>query len=227
MKKKQSNYLQFAAVLALLIFAAWGGYSIAMMTKNTPSSQPVVSPEAEQQPSPSAISTVTFDALETNTVTESATESSAPTSLPVKDDEGIVELTRNMMFFESTLKSCLGRYCIDIAFPTGKDGAKQDRYGLLSPSETFHAKALFKSAKLLESESQSFIESTHVPTYGYGKNHGWTRIVRLVDDVALQAYRDIEPFFSESQQTPVKMEDAYAAQVSISQSDFSSFINIP
>lgn len=213
MKKKQSNYLQFAAFLALLIFAAWGGYSIALMTKNTPPTQPVVPIEADQQSSPSAISTVTFDALET---TESVPESSPPPSLPLKDDEGIAELTRNMMFFESTLKSCLGRYCIDIAFPTGKGGAKQDRYGLLSPSETFHAKALFKSAKLLESDSQSFLESTHVPTYGYGKNHGWTRIVRLVDDVALQAYRDIEPFFSESQQVPVKMEDAYAAQVNIS-----------
>jgi hypothetical protein len=29
---------------------------------------------------------------------------------------------------------------------------------------------------------------THVPAYGYGKNHGWTRIVRFVGDVVPQAH---------------------------------------
>ena len=35
--------------------------------------------------------------------------------------------------------------------------------------------------------------STHVPPYGYGRNHGWTKIVRLYRDVADHAYSVLAP----------------------------------
>lgn len=138
----------------------------------------------------------------------------------ILNNDELEPLKEQLQIFESTLKSCLGRNCIDISFPTGKSGANQDRYGVLSPSITIHSQNLYQGLQTVAAGSSAFLYTSNVPTYGYGRNHGWTRIIRLTDNVALQAYLDIVPYFRNAEQSaisvkgvPISLENAYVAQV--------------
>lgn len=87
--------------------------------------------------------------------------------------------------FESTLRGCLGPNCFDedVFQP---DGSKSARVGMLAPFNSGGEDILRVLLHLMEkpnaaSKSQiHLIHETHVPAYGYGKNHGWSRIIRLV-----------------------------------------------
>ena len=87
--------------------------------------------------------------------------------------------------FESTLRGCLGPNCFDedVLQPDGSSGA---RVGLLAPLNSGGGDILRVLLHLMEkpntaSKSRIYlVHETHVPAYGYGKNHGWSRIIRLV-----------------------------------------------
>lgn len=100
----------------------------------------------------------------------------------------------NEAFLSSTYKSCLGKYCLDVDYKDAM-GGPITRIGLLSPEDSWTT--LKDILLLLHSLSDSktrieVVSSSHVPPYGYGRNHGWSRIIRLADHIPLQASRMIE-----------------------------------
>lgn len=91
--------------------------------------------------------------------------------------------------FESTVRSCLSDECYN-APVLHNDGIKRDRIGFLAPDPQGMQdliNLLNRAAKKDIASSFNVILDTHAPAYGYGKNHGWTRIVRFVHRVAPQA----------------------------------------
>ena len=88
-------------------------------------------------------------------------------------------------YFEKTIRGCLGPKCFDMP------SKNIDRIGLLSPPGS-GADILYKYIQKLYSSSSSsspsqiklsnyeIIYENNVPAYGYGKNHGWSRIIRLL-----------------------------------------------
>ena len=84
--------------------------------------------------------------------------------------------------FESTIRSCLGPNCFDEA--TQDNGVATDRVGLLAPLHSGGEliSAFLNNLKSTQSKKKPIVlvYETHVPSYGYGKNHGWSRIIRLV-----------------------------------------------
>ena len=99
-----------------------------------------------------------------------------------------VKLAKLNSLFDSTVRSCLGIKCFDekpISSPC-------DRIGLLGTklSGVDEINLVLKDllgAYYIDTISDStttsdpkIIQSMHVPAYGYGKNHGWSRIIRIV-----------------------------------------------
>lgn len=81
--------------------------------------------------------------------------------------------------FEDTLRNCLGIHCFD----QKPEGYAYETVGLLAPP--FSAgediiSAITQSGAGVMTSSVHLEYNTHVPAYGYGKNHGWSRIIRLV-----------------------------------------------
>lgn len=77
--------------------------------------------------------------------------------------------------FELTMRNCLGTFCFDEAVN------EIDRIGVLSPyfsGGDIITKFLKKHSSDLS--KIDLIYDSNVPAYGYGKNHGWTRIIRIV-----------------------------------------------
>jgi hypothetical protein len=111
--------------------------------------------------------------------------------------------------YESTLKSCLGSYCMTEQFDLPADAKsssasankkqnnnKLERFGFLTPDPvqlSFLVKLLDEWKKMQKQDDSSslsqLIVHSHVPPYGYGRNHGLTKIIRFVDNVILEAYR--------------------------------------
>lgn len=85
--------------------------------------------------------------------------------------------------FEQTIKSCLGESCFDekVDYPSGE---KIERIGILGPLRSGGNSIvnIVKSSIPHSNKNKKIdiIYDTNVPAYGYGKNHGWTRIIRLV-----------------------------------------------
>jgi hypothetical protein len=89
--------------------------------------------------------------------------------------------------FTSTLRSCIGPECFDETVRQS-DGSNIDRVGLLSPALSGGKEIrnllmrLGKQSETGRKSKKPFIDliyDTHVPAYGYGKNHGFSRIIRL------------------------------------------------
>jgi hypothetical protein len=76
--------------------------------------------------------------------------------------------------FEKTIRSCLGAKCFDEAV----NGV--DRIGILAPSRSGGEIIANILRSRQSNDKASIVYDTHVPAYGYGKNHGWTRIIRIV-----------------------------------------------
>lgn len=92
--------------------------------------------------------------------------------------------------FETTMRSCLGSFCFDDAVKTT---AHKDvvRVGLLMPdnigSQTLMN--MLRAGGLKTGESLELIYASNVPPYGYGKNHGWSRIIRIANHVIPHSVR--------------------------------------
>lgn len=123
--------------------------------------------------------------------------SEVPNSLTLKnkfDNSQFSRLRKAKENFERTIRSCLGSYCMDERFPdpNNLEGDKIQRIGILSPDNRFDWQKFADSVQLLDVKRNGakprVIASTHVPAYGYGRNHGWSKIVRIVDDIDIQAY---------------------------------------
>ena len=85
-------------------------------------------------------------------------------------------------FFENTMRSCLGDYC----FNERPDKSPVDRVGILGPPGSGALTVTNMVQRFVEKDKKKNVEvvySTNVPPYGYGKNHGWNRIIRLVRKV--------------------------------------------
>jgi hypothetical protein len=90
--------------------------------------------------------------------------------------------------FESTIRNCLGAKCFDMAV----NGV--DRVGFLAPpvsgvEQLLHT--ILKGGIQLSTPNLHFISTTNVPAYGYGKNHGWSRIIRIVRDPIPHAFNTL------------------------------------
>jgi len=104
-------------------------------------------------------------------------------------DPRLAHLLELEQTIESTFKSCLSSYCFDEQ--VNVDGKKQVRIGFLSPpnSGSDTLLAMLSRAARKDLVATGLVENdTHVPAYGYGKNHGWTRIIRLVRRVVPHAH---------------------------------------
>ena len=105
---------------------------------------------------------------------------------------GIVRLTNELMF-DDTLKSCMPG--VDDEGEKKKkcgtyipDGSKE-RIGILAPPGTVADALTWLLGQVVSTrkrkdkpakEIMEIIPTTHMAPYGYGKTHGWTRIVRVV-----------------------------------------------
>lgn len=97
--------------------------------------------------------------------------------------------------FESTVKSCLGSHCMNELF-TNDIGEKITRIGILLPHTKDWTGLLYCISKVESKlrKDHTITISTHVPPYGYGRNHGWTKIIRIIDNVLDDSYRLLLPF---------------------------------
>lgn len=101
---------------------------------------------------------------------------------PPPDQERQTPRLGNEAAFEQTLRSCLGTACYTA---TPKDARSDARVALLAPpsaaADAFFAwyTALAKRGGATARKVE-WVKTAHAPPYGYGKNHGYTRIVRLV-----------------------------------------------
>jgi len=112
-----------------------------------------------------------------------------PPQAPQKNNDGLDRLWSSNNMFDSTLRSCLSNECYNSPV-TYKDGVKRDRIGFLAPDPQGMESLLSmlnSAAKKDLAKDFNVVLDTHVPPYGYGKNHGWTRVVRFVHRVTPQA----------------------------------------
>ena len=91
--------------------------------------------------------------------------------------------------FEASIKSCLGSGCFDEHFKSNDGKMKHGVYrmGFLSP-DLYGMDNLLELIRLAGQKAhlengRELVADTHVPAYGYGKNHGWSRIIRFVTKV--------------------------------------------
>jgi hypothetical protein len=120
-------------------------------------------------------------------------------------------LAKSMQLFASTLKSCLGTYCTDEPYIVAGGGMVK-RIGILSPYNYPHQPDIHSILTAYPLKDTELAFTSHVPPYGYGKNHGWSRIVRIVDNVARQAY-EMALESSGNTTSPDTLAKHFAAQV--------------
>lgn len=92
--------------------------------------------------------------------------------------------------FESTLRSCIGSRCFNQLVKIGTDYVY--RVGLVALPHT-GAELLMDLLNELNSKNNGkvkfeIIYSLNVPAYGYGKNHGWSSIIRISRRLIHNAY---------------------------------------
>ena len=99
-----------------------------------------------------------------------------PTEIPTLSK--VEEMERRLT---SVMRSCLGPKCFDERMQN------IDRVGLLTAPWGWgdQVKGLLDKMDVGEA---TVVYDTNVPPYGYGKNHGWSRIVRIVRPVIIHAY---------------------------------------
>lgn len=131
----------------------------------------------------------------------------------------------SLIAYMNTIRSCLGGagYCFDEKVSSvRKGGAMVDRIGLLAVPRSGEAfvEAVFNSlvtstaASAGKGDPNSNIElvvSSNVPAYGYGKNHGWTRIIRLTRGLLPHAFTLLQSNSSSGQGIPTDI--AFSTQV--------------
>lgn len=86
--------------------------------------------------------------------------------------------------FDSTMRSCLGSFCFDDPVHV-REGLDVVRIGVLIP-DGVGKDSLIKmmiAAGVPVGEKLQLEFTSNVPPYGYGKNHGWSRIIRIARDI--------------------------------------------
>lgn len=94
---------------------------------------------------------------------------------PLRDSYWHQDMIQKQKQFDLTLRNCLGSACFDEPV----NGI--DRIGVLAPPHGGN-QAISQLLQLLSESIKhkvNIIPDTHAPAYGYGKNHGWTRIIRF------------------------------------------------
>ena len=109
--------------------------------------------------------------------------------------------------YMNSMRSCFGAFCFDdpVAITSGGRSPRPPvtRVGVLMPefaASTSSPEALmklFRKAGLPASDKLEVVFDTNVPPYGYGKNHGWSRIIRIAARTAPSAYALLSKKFSE------------------------------
>lgn len=86
--------------------------------------------------------------------------------------------------FQSTMRSCLGKGCFDDPVDTG-GGMHTNRVAVLMPFRDGSEPLVHMILKASGGNMKKIdiIFDTNVPPYGYGKNHGWSRIIRVASNV--------------------------------------------
>jgi len=83
--------------------------------------------------------------------------------------------------YERTMRSCLGSKCFDEPV----NGI--DRVGILAPFMSGGEVITDILKSRVSNDKVVILYDSNVPAYGYGKNHGWTRIIRLVRPIESHA----------------------------------------
>jgi len=89
---------------------------------------------------------------------------------------GLEDLRRAESSYETTIRSCLGKYCFDD--PVQRDGTDVVRIGILMPDMLIDVnkdalQGVLAACGMVTSDKLEIIYASNVPPYGYGKNHGW------------------------------------------------------
>ena len=94
-------------------------------------------------------------------------------------------ISKDELNIESTLRSCLGKYC----FNSRPTSSSKDRIGILSLPHSGGEILTNYLNEILKDDSMEIelISTTNVPPYGYGKNHGWNSLIRLYQSPILQS----------------------------------------
>ena len=117
-------------------------------------------------------------------------------------DENLLLLEHEHAFIR-TLKSCTDESCFH-----SPDGNGNYRIAIMAPpgaiGDTFYAllnTALDSIYDPVESPDErkkiQLIRTTHVPPYGYGRNHGWTKIIRILATPLPVAITDVMMTYGE------------------------------
>lgn len=114
-----------------------------------------------------------------------------PPSQPVPEMVLVEDLAHEELFY-ATIKSCVPsehKKCKEFVPDDGKTKRVQ-RVALVSPPGDIASSLLNRMEEVMlhhnhhrqdkESLDIDVISTSHVPPYGYGKTHGWTKLVRLV-----------------------------------------------
>jgi hypothetical protein len=88
---------------------------------------------------------------------------------------------------DTTMRSCLGSFCFDDPVKKGTNDVV--RVGLLIPDGIGKEAMLsmLNHVGLHNSDKIEVVFSSNVPPYGYGKNHGWSKIIRMTRSIVPQA----------------------------------------
>ena len=100
---------------------------------------------------------------------------------PLVESSGLLEAMASELQLQSVMRSCLGSKCFDEKMQS------LDRVGILSPPMGL-GDVLMDFLDRVEVGDATVVHDTNVPPYGYGKNHGWSRIVRIVRPTIPHAY---------------------------------------
>ena len=112
------------------------------------------------------------------------------------DLEADVEALDHEEMFQQTIKNCLPakdakckQFIPDNSKTAPGDIKKVQRVAMIGPPGDITYSLRKHVEKIVEQHNKrrnkidldiEFIDTTHVPPYGYGKTHGWTKIIRLV-----------------------------------------------
>lgn len=115
--------------------------------------------------------------------------------------------------YQSTFRNCLGNNCFNAEVTNTETQKPMFRVGILgmpkSGTESLLGmlKRVTKPEDFLNSKvSIDASTSTHVPPYGYGKNHGWSSIVRISRRVVQHSYALVEDIVSSSEESSAVMD---------------------
>ena len=111
--------------------------------------------------------------------------------------------------FGSTIRSCLSVKCYDKPMGPTNDIV---RVGVLSLPGT-GAEVVEEICRVAAKipNNHNIVFDTNVPAYGYGKNHGWTRIIRFSRNILDHSYFLVAAARSDAGES--ELRTAYEAQV--------------